>query len=203
MIGGFAQAFPGAPPGHTDNPPSPMRTIYLVPALLFGVLAIVFGLYLWQVSAGGKDISVVPSPLIDQPAPEFALPPLDGFPGGLATPDLIGDVSLVNVWASWCAPCRVEHPTLMALAERGLKIYGINIKDEPEDATAFLRDLGNPYAKLGADYRGRVSIDWGVYGVPETFIVDATGRIRYRHVGPIHPGDFEDIFIPLLKKISG
>tara|TARA_R110000787_G_scaffold47494_1_gene114864 strand:- start:741 stop:1283 length:543 start_codon:yes stop_codon:yes gene_type:complete len=180
-----------------------MRPITLIPLGLFAVLALVFGFYLWQVGPGGKDISQIPSALIDKPAPQFYLPPIDGRTDGFATADLAGKVSLVNVWASWCPPCRLEHPVLMTLAQDGVPIYGINYKDKPADAKRFLDELGDPFARIGADATGRAAIDWGVYGYPETFVVDAQGRIRYRHVGPIGPGQLDSIIRPILRKVGG
>jgi cytochrome c biogenesis protein CcmG/thiol:disulfide interchange protein DsbE len=180
-----------------------MRLSFAIPIATFAALAVVFGFYLYQVGPGGKDISLVPSALIDKPAPTFELPPIDGRRDGFASNELAGKVSLVNVFASWCAPCRVEHPILMQLARQGVPIYGINHKDNPEDARRFLSDLGNPYRAVGADRDGRVSLDWGVYGYPETFVVDRQGRIRYRHVGPIMPEHVERIFAPLLRRLAG
>lgn len=173
------------------------RLLYILPVVLLGLLAALAYLRL------GKDPSVLPSALIDRPAPEFALPPLlDGVPG-LATADLRGQVALVNIFASWCAPCRVEHPVFLRLKEEGrVAIYGINYKDKPEDATAWLQRLGNPYTRIGADREGRASIEWGVYGVPETFVIDREGRIRYRHVGPVQPRDLEEKILPLLAELQ-
>ena len=180
-----------------------LRPIHILPAAVFLAIAASFGVYLWQVGAGGKDITQLPSAMIDKPAPQFDLPPIQGRTDGFKTDDLKGRVALVNVWASWCPPCRVEHPVLMTLAKDGVPIYGINIKDRPEDALRFLDTLGNPFARIGADTSGRTSIDWGVYGYPETFIVDASGRIRYRHVGPIGPGQLESIIRPMIRKVRG
>ena len=184
-----------------------MRPLTLIPVGIFAVIAIVFGVYLWQVGPGGKDISQLPSAMIDKPAPVLNLPAIVAKPGekdtgGLKTSDFKGKVSLVNVWASWCPPCRIEHPILMTLAREGVTIYGINYKDKPEDARRFLRDLGDPFVKIGADLKGRASIDWGVYGYPETFVVDASGHIRYRHVGPINPGQVDSIIRPMLRKAA-
>lgn len=180
-----------------------MRAGFVLPLALFGVLAAVFGTYLYQVGPGGKDISTVPSALIDKPVPFFALPPLDDRAPTFGSDDLNGQVTLVNVFASWCLPCRAEHPVLMRLARDGIAVYGINIKDAPKDAKAFLDELGNPYRRLGTDRSGRVSIDWGVYGYPETFVVDRAGRIRYRHVGPIMPRDLDAVILPLVRRLSG
>ena len=179
-----------------------MRLSFVLPVGAFVVLVAVFGFYLYQIGPGGKDISDVPSALIDKPAPEFSLPPIDGRNDGFASSDLIGKVSLVNVFASWCLPCRIEHPILMRLAGEGVPIYGINIRDTPEDARRFLDRLGNPYRRIGADNNGRVSIDWGVYGYPETFIVDRGGRIRYKHIGPIMPRDLEETIRPILESLG-
>ncbi len=179
-----------------------MRLSYVLPVAAFVGLAAVFGFYLYQIGAGGKNIGDVPSALIDKPVPKFELPPIVGRNDGFATSDLAGKVSLVNVFASWCGPCRVEHPILMRLAREGLPIYGINYKDKPEDALRFLADLGNPYSRIGVDSTGRTSIDWGVYGYPETFVVDRTGRIRYKHIGPIMPHDLDNTIRPILESLS-
>ena len=179
-----------------------MRPTFVLPVAAFVVLAAVFGFYLYQIGPGGKDISNVPSALIDKPAPVFQLPPIEGRNDGFASSDLAGKVSLVNVFASWCLPCRIEHPILMRLADEGVPIYGINIRDTPEDARRFLDRLGNPYRRIGADTNGRVSIDWGVYGYPETFIVDREGRIRYKHIGPITPRVLDRTIRPKLEELG-
>jgi len=149
-----------------------------------------------------RDPSYVPSVLINKPAPDFALPPVAGLGApGFGTDALIGHVSLVNVFASWCVPCRDEHPVLMALKDRiGVPIYGINQKDAPDNARAFLRELGNPYAAVGADSNGRASIDWGVYGVPETFVVDAKGIIVAKIVGPLDAATVARALEPAIAK---
>jgi cytochrome c biogenesis protein CcmG, thiol:disulfide interchange protein DsbE len=155
----------------------------LVPALVFLLLALLF-----LIALRSGDPSVVPSALLGKPVPEFALPPLEGLGlPGLTSADLsAGKVTLVNVWASWCGPCRIEHPVLMELAKRpDLRLVGINYKDEAQNGVRFLRSLGVPYQAVGMDRSGRVSIDWGVYGVPETFVVDRQGIIRFKWVGPI------------------
>jgi cytochrome c biogenesis protein CcmG/thiol:disulfide interchange protein DsbE len=187
-----------APETTQPAPQSPMRFIFLLPVIIFGALALVFLVRLY-----GGDPSVVPSVLINKPAPEFALAPLEGLRTesgpipGLTRADLVageGDarVSIVNVWASWCVPCRDEHPVLMELAkDDGLRVFGINYKDRPENARRFLGALGNPYEAVGVDENGRSAIDWGVYGVPETFIVDRNGVIRHKHIGPILPHQME------------
>ncbi len=134
-----------------------------------------------------RDASLVRSVLIDRPAPQFSLSPVEGLDvPGFDTAALTGAPTIVNVFASWCIPCRDEHPLLEALkAETSVRMFGINHSDAPENARAFLAELGNPYDAVGADRDRRVSIDWGVYGVPETFLVDADGVIIYKHVGPL------------------
>ncbi|HEV7370595.1 DsbE family thiol:disulfide interchange protein [Arenibaculum sp.] len=174
------------------------RLVFLAPLALFLVVAVYFAVGLT------RDPRAIPSALIDRPVPDFSLPSIEGAEGGLETADLKGEVQLVNVWASWCIPCRVEHPVLMRIAaEGGVPIHGINYKDKAADATAYLKEHGNPYAGLGADRDGRVGIEWGVYGVPETYVVDREGRIRYRHVGPIMPQDLETTILPILRELKG
>ena len=170
--------------------------LYLLPVGLFAVLAA--GFY-----AGlGIDSKVLPSALIDQPAPQFALSPLNEGEPGFATADLQGHVSLVNTFASWCAPCRAEHRVLTALAAtKRVPIYGIDYKDKTEAARAWIAELGNPYARIGVD-NGRVGIDWGVYGVPETFVIDRAGRIRYKHVGPLTEADVTRTILPLVAQFE-
>jgi cytochrome c biogenesis protein CcmG/thiol:disulfide interchange protein DsbE len=174
------------------------RLLYLLPVLVF--IGVGIGLALGLT----RDPGVLPSALLDQPVPAFDLPPLAGRAGpGLSSRDLqAGAPALVNVFASWCVPCRAEHPLLMALAERGVTIYGINYKDPPEQAAAWLDELGDPFARIGADRDGRVGIDWGVYGVPETFVVDGEGRIRHRFVGPLQPRDVDRTLLPLLAELA-
>ena len=179
-----------------------MRLRFVLPVALFAGLAAVFAIYLHQIGSGGKDARRIPSALIGKPAPGFALPPIEGREAGLSSADLAGKVGLVNVFASWCLPCRVEHPVLMQLAAEGVPIYGINYKDRPEDALAFLDELGDPYRAIGADRQGRVVIDWGVYGYPETFVVDREGIVRYKHIGPMTPHDLDRHIRPLLRRLT-
>jgi len=149
-----------------------------------------------------RDPSLVRSVLIDKPAPVFAMAevPELGVPG-FDTAALKGEVTVVNVFASWCIPCRDEHPLLMALKEvSGVRLFGINQSDAPENARAFLAELGNPYDAVGADRDRRVSIDWGVYGVPETFVVDAKGVITFKHVGPLTPTAIETELLPAIER---
>jgi cytochrome c biogenesis protein CcmG/thiol:disulfide interchange protein DsbE len=171
--------------------------LYLVPVLLFAAVGVFLALGL------GRDPHTLPSVLIDKPAPAFALPPLPGRDErGFSSADLGGRPMLVNVFASWCVPCRIEHPVLDQLAREGVTVHAINYKDAPEDALTFLRALGDPFARIGADRQGRAAIDWGVYGVPETFVIDRDGRIRYRHVGPLQPRDLERTIRPLLAELG-
>jgi cytochrome c biogenesis protein CcmG, thiol:disulfide interchange protein DsbE len=173
------------------------RVATLLPLALFAGLAIYLGLALQ------RDPSTLPSALLDKPVPVFALPPPPPLERGLRSEDLRGQPRLVNVFASWCTPCRIEHPTLQSLAQRhGVAIHGLNYKDKPEDAAAFLGALDNPYQGVGMDRDGRIGIEWGVYGVPETFVIDAEGRIRYRHVGPLMERDVEETILPLLARLT-
>ena len=176
------------------------RLAFFLPVLLFLGVAGYLLVGLWL------EPQRLPSALIDQPAPTFVLPPLAGrtAPGaesGFSTADLkSGGASLVNVFASWCLPCRAEHPILTDLAETsGVPLYGINYKDEPKTAAKWLRDLGDPFAAVGSDRDGRVAIDWGVYGVPETFVVDGRGVIRYRYAGPLTPEIVRRELLPALR----
>jgi cytochrome c biogenesis protein CcmG/thiol:disulfide interchange protein DsbE len=167
------------------------RLGYLIPVIVFVVIGIGLGIGLT------RDPSTLPSALIDKPVPAFDLPPLEAAgidKPGLASSDLTGKVQLVNIFASWCGPCRAEHPYLMRMARDGVVLQGFNYKDNPRDAAQFLRELGDPYERIGVDSNGRAGIEWGVYGVPETFVIDAEGKIRHKHVGPITTsGQFEEI----------
>ena len=145
----------------------------------------------------------VPSPLIDKPVPVFELPPVQGRKLGLASGDLKGQVSLVNVFASWCVACRQEHPLLMELSKQGfVPIHGLNYKDKPDEAAGWLDARGDPYTRTGADVNGRAGIDWGVYGVPETFVIDKNGNIAYKHIGPISEQDWVEKIRPLVEKLK-
>jgi cytochrome c biogenesis protein CcmG/thiol:disulfide interchange protein DsbE len=164
---------------------------------VFGLLGAAFYWGLWN------NDDRLPSTLIDKAVPEFALAPIEGRQDGLSSADLQGQVSLVNVWASWCVPCRMENPLLVELAEAGiLPIYGINYKDAPEEALAFLNELGDPFTRIGVDRSGRVAIDWGVYGLPETFVIDAEGRIAYKHVGPFDRRALEEDILPVVRRLQ-
>jgi len=149
-----------------------------------------------------RDPRYVPSPLINKPVPAFDLPAVQGRTSGLSDKDLQGEVSLLNVFASWCVACREEHPFLMALSRQGdIPLHGLNYKDEPKDAAVWLDQFGDPYTRTGADVEGRVGIDWGVYGVPETFVIDKNGRIALKHVGPIFKKDWQGTIKPLIDKL--
>lgn len=172
------------------------RLLYLLPLAAFIVVAA------WFAFGLTRDPSRLPSALLDRPVPEFQLGALPGAgKPGFAAGDLKGQVALVNVFASWCVPCRAEHPILMRLARENVAIYGISYKDKAGDSLKFLQELGNPYAAIGHDESGRVGIEWGVYGVPETFIVGRDGRIRHKQVGPISPQDLNDTILPLLAEL--
>jgi len=177
------------------------RWLVLVPLAFFLALAALFLLQLLS----GRDGATVPSALLGQAAPQTELPPLDGLGlPGLSSAELAGKVTLVNVWASWCAPCREEHPLLMALAgDTRFEIAGLNYKDTPANARRFLGQLGNPYDKVGVDANGRAAIDWGVYGVPETFLVGRDGRIAYKHVGPFTEKSVREELMPAIEKVLG
>lgn len=172
------------------------RLLFILPLALFATLAGYFGLGL------SRDPALLPSALIDRPTPDFTLPGLAAKPG-LAKADLADSVVLVNFFASWCAPCREEHPLLMRLAAEGrVALYGIDYKDKPEDAMRLLGQFGDPYRRIGVDRAGRTFIDFGAYGVPETYVIDKQGRIRFRQVGPITPDDYDQKILPLLKQLG-
>ena len=173
------------------------KLIFLLPAALFAALVVAFAVGLRH------DPHLLPSALIDRPAPDFALPGLYESANGLTRNDLDGRVTLVNFFASWCAPCREEHSELMALARlSGVTLDGIAYKDKPEESRRFLERLGNPYRLIGVDRNGTTAIDFGVYGVPETYVVDATGHIRYRHVGPLTAEDVKRKISPLIQQLG-
>ncbi len=173
--------------------------LFALPLILLVALVSVFAFSI------DRDSTLVRSVLIDKPVPDFTLPAVEGLDApGFDTAALRGEVTVVNVFASWCIPCRDEHPLLETLkAQTGVRLFGINHSDAPENARAFLAELGNPYDAVGADRDRRVSIDWGVYGVPETFLVDADGVITYKHVGPLTPAAIETELLPALEKARG
>ena len=170
---------------------------FLIPLGLFLVLA---GFLAVGLNLNPRE---VPSPLIGKPAPGFDLTMLDAPDQRLKRDDLLGKVWVLNVWASWCAPCREEHPLVVELARRKLApVYGLNYKDTRPAGLAFLTQLGNPYEASLFDADGRVGIDYGVYGVPETFVVDKQGTIRYKQIGPLTPEVIEKKIVPLLKELN-
>lgn len=187
---------PQTVPEARARPPGRGKALLLLPLVVFLLLS---GLFFLQLMSG-RDASEVPSALIGAPAPATALPPLDGsgLPG-LDPAAFRGQVTLVNVWASWCGPCREEHPLLVDLSrDPALRIVGINQKDSATNALAFLAELGNPFDAVGVDANGRASIEWGVYGVPETFLVGPDGRILLKHVGPLSPEALREKLLPAI-----
>lgn len=183
-----------------ERPMRPKTLICLSPALL---LPITIAGVLWRLDAD-RESSEIPMARKDDPVPTFSLPPLEGSElPGLSDADLrSGEVVLVNVFASWCYPCRVEHPYLMNLSRaRSIPIYGINYKARPSDALKWLDEAENPYVVMGDDEDGKVSVDWGISGVPETLVIDQGGAIRYRQVGPLDPGTLEEVIFPLISSL--
>jgi len=172
------------------------RRTYLIAILGFAALGVLLVLGLT------RDPKRIPSPLIGKSVPSFTLPPVQGRTLGLSSADLKGEVSLVNVFASWCLACRDEHPLLMQLrASNVVPIHGLNYKDKPEDAAQWLATLGDPYTRAGADIDGRVGIEWGVYGVPETFVIDRDGTIAYKHIGPLSAQIVSETILPLIERL--
>ena len=173
------------------------RLFYLLPLVLFLVLVGYFALALRP----GYDPQTLPSAMINKEAPQFDLAGLNG--DGISRDGLKGGPVLINFFASWCVPCRVEQPVLMRLANREhVPLYGIDYKDQPEDATKLLAQFGDPYRRVGLDPDGRVGLDFGVYGVPETYVLDSTGRIRKRFVGPLTAEEVDKELLPLLKALK-
>jgi len=187
----------------TDSTVRRRRILVLLPLAIFLALA---ALFLYRLGQG--DPSRIPSALIGRPVPDTTLPPLpDLVRDGVAVPgirsgDFNGAVTLVNVWASWCVPCHDEAPLLLKMAEdKRFRIVGINYKDQPDNARRFIGRYGNPFAAVGADVNGRASIDWGVYGVPETFVIGRDARIAYKLVGPISPQNLQAALMPAIEKV--
>lgn len=177
-------------------PDKASRLRYLLPIAMFAGVMVVFS---WALN---HDPRTIPSALIDKPVPQFALPPVKGRTLGLSSNHLRGDVALVNVFASWCVACRDEHPLLMQMKADGeVPVHGLNYKDSPNDAAAWLDRFSDPYARTGADIDGRVAIDWGVYGVPETFVVTKDGRIAYKHIGALTPQFLTGTLLPLVRRL--
>jgi cytochrome c biogenesis protein CcmG/thiol:disulfide interchange protein DsbE len=170
---------------------------YLVP--LVGVLILIPFLMLGL----GSDPSVLPSQYIGKPAPEFSLPTLQDPTKTFSTADLKGQVSLVNIWATWCGGCRTEHGFLMELARSNtIPIYAIDWRDNREEALQWLEQLGNPYVASGFDEDGRVGIDWGAYGAPETFLISAEGKVVYRFTGPLNRASWDQEFVPRIAELT-
>lgn len=176
----------------------------LIPLILFAALV---ALFYFRLFAG--DPSTIPSALIGREAPEFSLPPVDGLKHADGTPvpgftrtDLgQGHVTVINVFGSWCVPCRDEHPLLERLARLNrVKLFGLAYKDEPQNTVKFLSELGNPFSAVVTDQKGRAAIDWGVYGVPETFVIGKDGRIAYKHIGPLTEASLTDVLLPEIDK---
>lgn len=169
----------------------------LIPLAVFVAMLVFLGVGL------KLDPREVPSPLIDKPVPTFSLQTLDEPSRLLSSADMRGQVWLLNVWASWCGGCREEHPTLVEFAQtRAVPIVGLNYKDQPDDARRWLGRLGNPYVASVSDLDGRTGIEFGVYGVPETFVIDKAGVIRHKQIGPITPDILRDTILPLVKKLN-
>lgn len=185
---------PVHPVEEAEEAPRRSRLPFLLPLLAFAALA---GIFLGKLMTTGYDPSAVPSALIGRPVPDFTLPPVTGLTeGGAAVPglsaaDLKGKVTVLNVWASWCAPCQIEHPMLVRLARDGVNLVGIDYKDQSENGRRYLGRHGNPFKAVGADEDGRVGIDLGVYGVPETFVIGPDGRIREKLVGILTPDNYD------------
>jgi len=167
-------------------------------------LAVLLGLAGFLAAGLRLDPREVPSPLIGKPAPAFALSRLDDPHRLIRREDLLGRVWMLNVWASWCVACRVEHPLLLEFAGRGLlPVYGLNYKDGRAEGQQWLARFGNPYAASLVDQDGRTGIDWGVYGVPETFIIDRAGVVRFKHIGPLTPEVIRTRVEPLVRQLNG
>lgn len=171
---------------------------FAIPLGIFGLMIVLLGYGLTL------DPKKVPSPLIDKPAPVFSLPVLHQPDLKLSKKDMLGQVWVMNVWASWCVSCRAEHAIITQLAKQNLApVIGLNYKDQSKDAIAWLKQFGNPYMASIVDLDGRVGIDWGVYGVPETFIIGKDGLIKYKHIGPVTQESLEAEVIPMLKQLLG
>lgn len=172
------------------------RLVFLIPVLLFGALAI------WFAFGLKRDPGYLPSMLIDRPVPAFQLPAIKEGADGLSSADFNGNVSLLNVFGSWCASCEIEHPVLLEIAQEGdVPIYGLNWKDKPGAGAAWLAERGDPYAKIGDDADGRIAIEFGVTGAPETFVIDADGRVRHKHVGPVSREDWRTVLKPMIEDL--
>jgi cytochrome c biogenesis protein CcmG/thiol:disulfide interchange protein DsbE len=175
------------------------RLLYALPILLLAL----FGWLAWRGLAPDRDPSALPSALIGKPVPQFELPPLEAGAAKLATTDVAGHVTVINFFASWCLPCKAEHPLLFELGkDYGVPVYGIAFKDRPAVTAAYIHEMGSPYAKIGLDENGRTGLDFGLMGVPETFILDKTGIVRYRLPMPLDPDRMRNEIGPLLKSLQ-
>lgn len=173
------------------------RLVFWLPLGVFLILAVALA---WGMT---RNPGTIPSALIGKPVPQFSLPPVKGRALGLSSEDLRGEVTLVNVFASWCVACREEHPIFMqAKADGIVPIHGLNYKDQPDNAARWLNSMGDPYTRTGADISGRVAIDWGVYGVPETFVITKDGHIAYKHIGAVTPSILEEKLLPLIRRLQ-
>ncbi|MEZ5916826.1 MAG: DsbE family thiol:disulfide interchange protein [Parvularculaceae bacterium] len=172
-------------------------TAAIIPLVIMAAIGVAFSIGLTN------DPSKLPSTLIDKPLPEFSLPPVYEGEAEFTNADLAGQVALVNIFGSWCAACRIEHPVLMRLTrQNAVPIYGIDRKDKPEDGAAWLRRHGDPYLRVGADLDSKLAIDLGVTGAPETFVIDRNGRIRYKHVGPVTDEVWRETLQPLVRSLQ-
>jgi len=183
-----------------ENAP-PRRSRLIVAALPLAIFLALAGVFLMQLTSG-RDGETIPSALIGVEAPKAVLPPVEGLGvPGLDPAAFIGKVTLLNVWASWCAPCREEHPVLLDLArDERFAMVGLNYKDDPQNAMRFLGGLGNPFSAVGSDPNGRAAIEWGVYGVPESFVIGRDGKILYKHVGPLSAESADALLMPEIEK---
>lgn len=180
---------------------SARRLLPLLPVAIFLVLVAFFVRRLELIEEGNLP-NMIPSVMINKPAPTYALPSLIAGKPDVTSADLKGHVTLVDVFASWCVPCRVEHPLLADIKKAGITLVGINYKDQPGDARAWLEKLGNPYDAIGADRDGRTGIDFGVYGVPESYLIDKQGVIRFKQTGPLTSEDIKNNLLPLAKELN-
>lgn len=192
-----------APNPSGDAPAGPDRGRILLAVLLVGGFLALVLLLAWGVGQSDRpDREALPSPLIGRPAPEFSLPVLHDASYSVGTAELAGQPYLLNVWGSWCPGCQVEHPILARYAEtKAIRVVGYNWKDEPEDALRWLEQFGNPYWVVVADYEGATAIEWGIYGAPETFLVDADGIVRWKHVGPLSQETIDEVVVPMVERM--